>query len=460
MKSRVLHGVFSRLAASFSAPAQAVGDAARKPAPAALTSPPENQLNGEAFGARVGETVRRRQAGAAGKFQVVRLDRVQDTLGHRWPAIQERVMQVAERVLQKRLTRVDCFSRADDRSFLVLFVELSEEQARFKAKSIADEILSIVCGEVDNAVEKSGEAVISLCTGVAGVDRLTLSVPVSVAELSLALDDEIGRENPATEVNARSLIGDADLEFRPTLNVRTGYVAIFESFPIRRSGGREHRGVAFYPGGNGEQNLRMNIDIVRRAIDCVHEARAAGRKFRAVLPIHFDAIASRYRHDLIDVLKTLDQETRDAFVFDIVGCPAGTPSVRLSEVISALTPFGKAMTMRVALDHPYIDALANLGLTALGTDLDEREIEGGTMSALTAFVRRTRMINLQPFVFGLRSADMIAPLAALGVEYINGPAVSPAMRRVGALERYPHSLPPARPVLDLVPAAGAVRSSL
>lgn len=384
-------------------------------------------------------------------------------------------MQVAERVLQKRLTRVDCFSRADERSFLVLFVELSEEQARFKAKSIADEILSIVCGEADSRPEKKGpekeglensgpeqiDAInIGVCTGVAEVGRLVLSDPVTIGELSLALDNEIAAENTRAEPSTRSLIGDADLEFRPTLNVRTGYVAIFECFPIRRHAGREHRGVAFYPGGNGELNLRMNIDIVQRAIGCVNEARAAGRKFRVVLPIHFDAIASRYRRDLIEVLKTLDQDTRAALVFDIAGCPAGTPSVRLGEVISALTPFGKAISMRVALDHPHIDALANLGLMALGTDLGEREAEGVTISALTAFVRRVRMIGLQPFVFGLRSADMIAPLAALGVEYINGPAVSPAMRRVGALERYPHPLPPARPVLDLVHAAGAVRSSL
>lgn len=453
VKNKVLHNVFQRLANSFSEPTEsgptephvARGRPTRgRPARARASG----DMNSKDFNARLSETVRNRLPNTAGKFQVVRLDRISDAFGERWPVIQDRVLQLAERVLQKRLTRVDCYSRGDDKSFLVLFVELTEEQARFKAKSIADEIQGLILGEVDNGPD------IGVRTGVAAVERLALSEPVTSEALSLALDDEIAAEATDSEITERSLVGDVDVEYRPTLNVRAGYVAIFDSVPSRRTGTRVYRGQAFYPGGCGELNLRMNLEIICRAMLEVRQAMATGRKFSAVMPIHFHAIGSRYRHELIEVLKTIDQDTRNVLVFDIIGCLPGTPLIRLGEVISALSSFGRAVTMRVNIDYPYIDSLRNLGLMALGTDLNERDIDGSTMNLLTAFVRRVRTIGLHPYVFGIRSADLIAPLAGLGVDYINGPAIAAPSQMIGTLEPYAHPLTQARSTMDLVPASG------
>lgn len=447
MKSKVLHNVFARLANTFSEAEGMAGDGEKTP-PGAPSANNGAHVNGEVFGARVANAIRARTPSAAGKFQVMRLNRISDAFGDRWPAIQERVMQVAERVLHKRLTRVDCFSRADDCSFVVLFVELTEEQARFKAKSIAEEIQGIVLGEVDNGPN------IGVSAAVADVERLALPDPVTGADLSLALEAEIasGGEAPITQ---NKLVGDVEITYRPTLNVAAGYVAIFDTAPSRQVGTRSCSGKAFFPGGSGELNLRMNLEVICRTMVDVHMAAAAGRKFAAVLPIHFQAIGSRYRHELIEVLKTIDQETRRRLIFDIIGCEPGTPSMRLSDVVSALTPFSRAVTLRLDIDYPQIAALSNLGLAGAGIDLGDREVDAVDINQLVAFVRRVRTINLRPYVYGVRSADMIPVLAEMGVSYINGPAVTPSTRTIGTLVPYSRALPPSRPITELVRGSGA-----
>lgn len=463
LRSKFLHNAFRRLSDSFSAtgPDAASVNARHDAAPAAAPGDGHGPAND--FKARLSETVRHGLPNTAGKMQVVRLNRISDTLGGKWPTIQERVMQIAERVLQKRLTRVDCYSRADDRSFLVLFVELTEEQARFKAKSIADEIQAMVLGKDDGSEEtdesKEGLRDVGVRTGVASVERLRLHEHATIDDLSLVLDDEMGGPEEKIGIEQRSLIGDVRIEYRPTLNVRAGYVSIFECVPSRRNDGRVWKGNSFYPGGNGEINLRMNLEVICRALVDVHQALAAGQKFVAVLPVHFQAISSRHRNNLIEALRTIDLKARQALTFDICGCPPGTPSVRVSEVVSALAPFGRAVTMRVGLNDPEIETFSNLGLTSMGIDVGEKEFDGAMMNRLTAFVRRVRTMGLQTYVFGVRSADMIGPLAELGVDYINGPAVALATQTLGAITPYTRKLPAARPIKDLVSVAGTTPSN-
>jgi hypothetical protein len=203
----------------------------------------------------------------------------------------------------------------------------------------------------------------------------------------------------------------------------------------------------------------MNLGVIRRELRDVQQAQAQGQKFVAMIPIHFQAISSRYRNELIDALKAIDLTARRSLAFDICGCPPGTPSVRLSDVVSALSPFGRAVMIRVSLNDPEIEAFSNLGLTSIGIDVDEKEFDGAMINRLTAFVRRVRTTGLQTYVFGVRSADMIGPLAELGVDYINGPAVALATQTLGVMTPYTRKLPAARPIKDLVSVAGTAPSN-
>lgn len=76
----------------------------------------------------------------ASKLQLIGLTRVRTALGPRWPELAERVRSVADTVIRKHVLRGDVYEQNGDDGYLVLFVDLSIEDARFKADSIAREI--------------------------------------------------------------------------------------------------------------------------------------------------------------------------------------------------------------------------------------------------------------------------------------------------------------------------------
>src|SRR5205823_3945717 len=62
------------------------------------------------FEVRIADVARNLGRGAAGKLQLMQLDALRAELGERWPAIAERVREIAEQVLSRRLATIDVFA--------------------------------------------------------------------------------------------------------------------------------------------------------------------------------------------------------------------------------------------------------------------------------------------------------------------------------------------------------------
>src|SRR5205085_8616652 len=68
--------------------------------------------------------------------------------GERWPAIAERVREIAEQVLSRRLAAIDVFAPIAEGCYLILFAELDEDEARLKVAALAREIRDRLLGEI------------------------------------------------------------------------------------------------------------------------------------------------------------------------------------------------------------------------------------------------------------------------------------------------------------------------
>ena len=80
------------------------------------------------------------------KLQTVRLTRIKAVLGTHWSEHSERICRLAESVITKRLLPGDVYQADGDDSFLVLFVQLSPDDARFKAEVLSREIERLLMG--------------------------------------------------------------------------------------------------------------------------------------------------------------------------------------------------------------------------------------------------------------------------------------------------------------------------
>jgi hypothetical protein len=76
----------------------------------------------------------------ASKLQLIGLERVRTVLGDRWAKLADRVRGIAQSIIEKNLLPGDVFEPHSDDGFLVLFAQLSQEDARFKSAAICRQI--------------------------------------------------------------------------------------------------------------------------------------------------------------------------------------------------------------------------------------------------------------------------------------------------------------------------------
>lgn len=136
----------------------------------------------------------------AGKLQLVGLDELKETLGDKWPAISDRAFSVAERAIKRHLRPGDVFRKTTEDGYLVLFAHLSENEAQFKARAIADEIREKLTGEIPDLAE-------------AKVASITAAVPIESEQqteesIIAAIERRLREERERTENDAKeALVG-------------------------------------------------------------------------------------------------------------------------------------------------------------------------------------------------------------------------------------------------------------
>lgn len=93
----------------------------------------------------------------AGRIHMLNVDKVRERLGERWPRFAERVHSVIKSELKVRLTQHDLFTQVGPDSYVIVFGDCSELEARLKVALLSEQILEKLLGEAEaNDVEALG----------------------------------------------------------------------------------------------------------------------------------------------------------------------------------------------------------------------------------------------------------------------------------------------------------------
>jgi len=125
--------------------AQAVAHS--KPRP--LTRPASISQSQNHFEGRLRQLIERTDApttAVLGRVNLLSLATVRDKLGSRWPRLESHVHNTVERVLERRLSDGDLYTRHGD-SYVIVFGTSTPEEARLKCALLAEEVLTRILGE-------------------------------------------------------------------------------------------------------------------------------------------------------------------------------------------------------------------------------------------------------------------------------------------------------------------------
>lgn len=375
----------------------------------------------------------------AGKLQIIGLTAVEAHFGDRWNAVREKAMAIAAKTIRRRLTDVDVFARVNDDSFVVLFIGLDDDHARFKAQTIADEIKALLCGELE------GGFGLSVSSRILRLQDLGEMPDLSSVEAFSAWVDRTIRDSavPPADLPARDRTDFASFddldplaavraEFVPTWNVRRQLISSYSCSLVRVDrGGRVAPGSSAYPEG-GQGSLTRDLD--RLALQAAGEALGDGADGRSpagiIVPLHFDTMSTiHHRSECQEAIRNLPGAAEQLLAVELCGTPPGTPESRVLEVLGVFKAFCRYVVMRIPFDPRAIAMVPQGPVVAVSTAVGG-ELSGEALAdRMVQFTERAKRHLLNAVLVQERRPEVAAAALRSGFTHISGDVVGPAVKK-------------------------------
>ncbi len=392
----------------------------------ALAAPPADAEESADLEARLSRFFESVESGnrklSAGKLQIVDLAGLREQLGGRWAEGGELVHQLAYGVIKRHLGPADVVSRHRDDSYIVLFAQLTEDEAKIKAKIIADEIEERLLGA------SQGRQAIKVKSVVAHVDGT-----VSFAELDgEALIERLMAE--AEEQFARlNAEPDGDGE-DATAWVERRYAAVFSPMwyvPKRVVSSDVCR---IEPREDAPLLNRVPDAATREAIDhyamhrCVArlvDTLANGKVEVVILPVHYATLMDDHsRQRYLEAMSKAPEDVRRLLCHEVLSVPNELAPTRFNSVMDTLRRFSRSITCRVRLDFGAFRLIDPPTVHAIGINLHQYSgNETELLPRLQRFARDAEARGFKPYVLGLRTRSQAMGALAAGFVYMHGDPV-------------------------------------
>lgn len=406
------------------------------------TAEPGTALDAQAFAVQLRELIHDHGQVAVGRLQIIGFHAVQERLGDRWPQMQERIPAAIESVFRRRLSPRDVFRRHDALVYLVLFAELSLDEARIKAHLIAEEIWRQLfgMGGPDDKID---------------VSLLTINLETNQIENAPDLDTLLARQFEAAAIEAASLHQsitapqDRQVLEAPIPQAAAGEepeVAGHTYLSFAPIWATQHDAVTSYYARmcliGGPLDVLYGHDILRRResaprmiydFDLATLARVHAAAFRLgkkrspavlVCPVHYTTLVNREaRQEYLALCAQLPRFATRHIILEVCGLSEGFPSHIAFEIRYWLRSYFRAIWAQIPPSPAAIANLKDAGFNAVG--FDARQFAPFTRLAKLAppFVEMARRHKLRHYVHGLTTPQAVVIAAESGLDLLSGDAV-------------------------------------
>ena len=417
-----LAGFFTRSQTSGqSENARAVG-AERAPGPTLSSS--------EDFDTYLNTLIAERKSILTGKIHLLGLENLQREYGDGWQAVSAKVGRYSRQAIEKYLTLADSYTAYGESGFLIIFGELTENEAILKSSMIRKELIRLLSGEtgIPNLLEIN-TAVAHIesnqldhgDSGLAFIARL-----LEIAEKPAAGQANLPRQPESTETNGSE--SDAGYIYNPVWDVKRNVIATYRCQPTRRNrAGTLLMGYDALVGEDGSDARReFDIEVLKHVTEDLRHLHSVQRKLVLSMAIDVETLAKRStRETIAQICQEIPEPYRKLLIFEIVGINEDTPSSRLVQSVGPLAPFARAIIARLPVSFNGFDSWRGSGVHAVGFELAEQiGGEDHVFEAMPIFSGRANSAGLRTFAFGLSSISLVTAAMAAGFDYIDGSALS------------------------------------
>ncbi len=311
----------------------------------------------------------------AGRFQVIDIERIKDSLGDKWESRAERVLDAAERIIAANVTPEDAVRRNSQGEFIVCFPRLDPEQAAFKARSIRDEIWDHFFGQEGSQDGDLSTEDLAFCDISAEVNTVEVKAEEVTDDGSIVdlVTSRLKRVAERAHAQAMEVLADLSENGRMVVrqaSTKAGQIAPFCLADFEPTIRKKIRRLTMARGDS--ESIRAEIDFLTLGLasellfDIEDEAQLL------VVPVEFSTIAAkRWQAKYRELCTTLTEEARSRLIFCVRNRPAHVPSSDTS--IDQLSPFSRLRMLQVSEPRLSNCDLATSQISIVGINFDALE---------------------------------------------------------------------------------------
>ena len=367
---------------------------------------------------------------STGRVHLIGLEKIREMLGDEWDRLKDKAHHIARSAIKDRLSARDMYTLYEDLSYLVVFADLSKEEAQLKCSLIAEEISNRLIGS-KKALDFSDVSTLALKKN----GNLYFKEIPSIKSLASQLEEvsRVEKQEAAITIVEPHTPHEIDwstiqLIFRPLWLVRGEIVSTFLCVPVAmQENGFYANGYSVLPDPEDRKAITdLDVHMLQGMAWEISRLGAQGKKALLSVPVHFETLAGlQTRIEYTKLCSSLLENHKDRIVFELVELPEGIPQGRILELVSALRPHARAVTARFSLDHTNFAAYRIAGLHAVGVDIyAEKRSEAEIMKRMDRFVELANKNALKTVIHGVRTLSLKTAAVTSGFDYIDGYALT------------------------------------
>jgi hypothetical protein len=433
------------------------------------------------------------------KLHLISLVEFHEAVGDKWSRVAEKVMLIAEGVINLHLGAGNVYGRKGSDLFVLVFRNTPPAEARRRAVRIAQDLGTRLVGSQFTGHDRP----LALAAEISLADALTEDGQLNLEALAAAITETRaviaeqpepprgpmappaedpaprrgkdpqwaameGAERNRADPNWQSttterfppeidpgleatppMPGDAALSllWRPTWMEDGEVIGAYRAQLLRvdEPDKPAYEGSRAYPSLGGDSIAVLDRFVAGASVRGIKAAQSDGSTARLVVPLHWGSLGSAARMSVLAPFADIPEAVRNhCLVIDLFGLPANLAPVALAEVIAAIRPLCREVMIRVPLNAAVPAHAASAGASRISIDLAElpnadKTDDDHLLAALERLRSQAAGAGLGTCVWGVRRRKVVVGTVLGGFAMMNGPGLMKDLPRPAKVLPAPRS---------------------
>ncbi|WP_019961301.1 hypothetical protein [Woodsholea maritima] len=373
-----------------------------------------------------------------GQFQIINLDLIKAKAGGRWSKVKQRVMDVSEAFIEKRLLPGDMVLRCAD-AFMVIYDPVRADEADARTQGISMALNAFYLG--DEILNSLGIVSKAVTLDARGLQELLGAFNPPDTEIEKGHE-----EHPASALLPD--LDDYDMEtelresrkivFLPVWDSHKQLIGTYFCEAQREDGDRNLYGSETLM-GHTELKFMFDLDkqVLMSAALGFKKVWETGAKCSISISAHYDVLAGRdTRIEYIEMLGKIPERMRKYLYVRVNDTPPGAPMSRCQEVFRCLHGKVAAVLAHLALGKNKAEQFEGCGVKIFGFHQPNPRFINGFTKEEDSFVKvlttKAAQFGAQSYMTRTHNLLTMEQARERGVRFFSGDIIGPAQDKPDA----------------------------